>query len=640
MQQKALIILLLLSIPAFCHAKSPREELGKVSKEELSMTSIPEDLEADAVILFDKGEYFFGYIYPVTFREHKRVKVFTKRGTEFANISIPFHHGEKIRDFEGYTFTKSGRKIRLESKQVFTKKGKDWDEIVCTLPGVEEGGVFEYRYEKWSDNIYFLGPWYFQNEIFTKLSQVSIKLQAGWLYSYRFSNPKEAKTKPKAEDGLTEKGYIWTLENVQAIREELHMACIDDYRTAIYFEKTFYKLAEGSQKRDTVDTWEEIGEMADSLYRSSVKDKHKTKVNEKALELTQNLATPTEKAVKVYDYVRQSIEWNEERGIFNFEDKFLETIGARLEGTAVEKNLLLWKLLGDAGIEAYPILLSTRDYGRIFKNSPGLAQFNHLIVYVKLEGGESLLDAVDRLCPFGMLPVDDLGGYGLLLDRGRSRLIQIPANKVCSIEYTATQGKLLEDGALVCSCVGSYQGYFNTNARKRVAKQGKEEFIKQEALHIIPTASIDSITCTALDSADQPFEISINLSAPHYAQVAGEAFYVNPTIFTRMESNPFQNESRSFPVDFDYPFTEIEDTEFLLPNGFGVKELPANTSREIPGVQFSKTFSVDGNLIKCRRQLAVTQLVFPVQQYQELRNLYQDIVSADQLLVALTREHK
>jgi transglutaminase-like putative cysteine protease len=646
MKPKTFIIIPVLVMVIFFSGESFGQKWGKVSKEELNMTSIPEDLDADGVILFDKGEYFFGYTYPVTLREHKRIKVFTKKGTESADISIPFLHGEKIRDIEGHTFTREGRKIRLRSGQVFTKKGRDWDEVVFTMPGVEEGCVFEYRYDKWSDLTYVLGPWYFQNEFFTKLSQVSLRLPGGWGYSYRLANPGQTVIEPRVEDVLTprsrEKEYIWTLENVPPIREEPFVACIHDYRTSIYFELMLYKDRRilGYGEDEVIDTWGEFGEGVDTLYRSLTHGREK--VNEKARDLTQGMETQPEKAVRIYDYVRQDISWNGERGIFNLRDKYLETLLTRLEGTAAEKNLLLWNLLRAAGIEAYPVLISTRDYGRMIVGLPGLFQFNHLIVCVRplFQPGreEWFVDAIDRSCPFGMLPAGDLVAHGLLLDGKESRIIEIPQCKVSSRQHFVTKAQLFEHGGFACSTAVGYYGYLRIHARGQVSKQGRDEFAKQEALGVIPVAAIDTIAYTALDSVDQPLQMSFTLSAPQYAQLMGEKLYVNPTLFTRRETNPFKNESRSFAVEFGYPFSKIEETEFLIPSGFAVQELPANVNREIGGAKFSRTFSAEANLIRCRREMIITRPVFLAQYYTELRNFYQEIVSADQLLVVLGKE--
>jgi hypothetical protein len=120
--------------------------------------------------------------------------------------------------------------------------------------------------------------------------------------------------------------------------------------------------------------------------------------------------------------------------------------------------------------------------------------------------------------------------------------------------------------------------------------------------------------------------------------MVGEDIYINPTLFTRMESNPFESESRDFPVDFSYPFARIEDFEVLVPGELEVSQLPEDVYRVIKGAEFSKEFSFEDGRLRCHRELTVSKLTFPVEQYEEIRNFYQDVVSADQLQVVLTRK--
>ncbi len=563
------------------------------------------------------------------------MKVLTKRGTESANVSILFHRGEKVIDLEGYTVTPDRRKFYLDPDQVFTKKGEDWNEMVFALPAVEEGCVFEYRYGKRTKYTYVLGPWFFQNDIFTKLSQVTLKLERGWLYSYFFKNAERAKTEPRMVDALGGMEYIWTFENVPPIREEPYVICLDDYRTAVYFEQSGWKNPY-SEKRDPIDTWAECGELADTIYKSFKYDK--SKVKNKASELIEGAPTDSAKAVKIYDFVRKEIDWNGERGIFNLDEKSLRKILDRKEGTATENNYLLLKLLEHAGIEAEPVLISTRSNGRVLKLKPGLIHFNHLIVRAKLGETHCYLDAVDRRCPFGILPGADLGEYGLLLDGDKSHVISLPRPEVISRRHIITRGSVAQDGGFACSSFVTYAGYPNLTVRERIQEKGKEAFVKDELLNSIPSATMGQVALARLDSADCPLELSLDFSAPQYAQMAAEDWYVNPTLFTRLESNPFDSEDRKFTIDFGYPFVHIEDTELAIPSGLDVRDLPKNVYGVMDGAEFRKTFSLEDGILKCHRELTVNKLAFPTTQYKEIRDFYHGIVIADQLQVVLTRK--
>jgi hypothetical protein len=638
------IFILVLVTLILCPVQSFGQKWGKVSEEEKSMTSMSEDPDADAVILFDMGEYFFKHVYPVTLARHTRVKVFSKRGIEYANISTPFLQGEKVTNIEGHTFSRDGKRVELKEDQIFTRKGENQYEIAFTLPGVDEGCVFEYRYQLWSDYTYILRPWYFQNDIFTKLSQIILKLQSGWVYSYSFMNPRGLSTEPRVEDSFVQrreqKDYIWTYHNIQPIREEPFVDCLKDYRTGVWFERTDPKKR-GAAFKARIDTWREMGQRIDDRFDKFIEEKQ---ISQKAAELTQAAVTDRGKARAIYDYVSRNIEWNGERGIFNFNKRYLETVLTRpleeLRGTAMEKNLLLWKLLRGDGLEAWPVLIGTRDHGRTIATMPGLFQFNHIITWAKIGGEDLFLDAADPSLPFGLLPTSDLVEYGLVVDGEQRGLIRIPPCKVRSRKHFAARAELGEDGGLICSTAVSYEGYPSVSVRKQLTEEAPEQLVEQGVLSLLPAATIDSVNCFPVDSLAQPLRMRIRFSTAHYAQAAGKTLYLNPTLFTRVESNPFKSEARDLPVEFPYPLTVREDVEFSIPAGFEIVELPSDVHQKMPGVSFSKMFSTVGNLITCHRRLEHTGTNFPVEQYQTVRNFYQEIVNADQLMVVLAKKEE
>jgi transglutaminase-like putative cysteine protease len=632
---RALAAVFVLVITPFCGGAFCSQDWGKIDQGELNLATIAEDPDADAVVLFDKGKYLFGYLAPVTLERHTRVKVLTKRGVEHASISIPFLHGEKVTNVEGHTFTPDGRKIKLNKKQVFVKKGTHWNEVAFTLPGVEQGCILEYRYQKRSHYTYILGPWYFQDEIHTKMSQVAVEIEPGWAYTYNLVNPRDAEIEAATDKGPISKHYTWTLHNIPPLDQEDFVDCLRDHLTAMYFER-INPLTADSKTRDPVEAWKEIGELMDDFYGRFKRGRRE--VHERALQLTQDLPADSAKVASIYDYVRRDVAWNGERGIVNFDDDYLKNVLSESEGSAVEKNLFLIQLLEGVGIEAYPMLIGTRDYGRTLTNLPGLLHFNHLIAYVEVAEGGMLLDAVDRSCPFKVLPANDLVTHGLLLDGERSGLAEIHPPQVNSVEHIVTRCNIMEDGGLACSSVIARQGHCAVYTRKQVAEKGKEKFIQEMALLSIPTGSVSDARYAALDSVERTLQINFTLSVPDYAQVAGEDMYFNPTLFARLESNPFTDEERNLPVNFPYPLTKVEETQFSIPEGFEAGELPEEVHKEIPGAEFIKRFSLEGNLVRCYRQFTLSQWLFPVEQYGELRSFHQEVASADQLQIILTRK--
>lgn len=631
MKDVNIIFVLSLSVILFSYNPSLCQEWGEISREELNMASIPEDPQAHAVILFDIGEYSFERVDEVIFKQHKRVKVFTKKGTEVANISIPLRHREKLKSLDGCVVTKEGKKLRLDQKQVFVQKGENWNEILFALPGVEEGCVFEYRYEKRSTFTYFLSPWYFQNEEFTKLSKVTLNLLGYLVYSFTFI-PSEAKTEPQR---VNSNSYIWTFVNVPSLKKEPNVFNLNDHRTAIYFELVIQKPA-GLKGYEAVDTWKEVGESIDDIYKKLLRKNRKV-ISQKSRELTNGITSDSGKAVAIYNFVRDKIAWGGERGILNIDEKFPENIFERLVGTSVEKNLLLFGLLEDAELEVFPVLISTRNYCRAMEQ-PGLYQFNHLIVGLEHRGRKIFIDAVKKYYSFGMLPVEDLGGYGLKLNGELSRVIEIPFRTVDNKEHYFTKVTLMEDGEIVCTTLVSYKGVSDALNRQVIAEMGVEKFVNDRVLQGQAGALLDTVMHTSLHDLVEPLEVRICFSISHWCQVTGEYLFVNPIFSTTIESNPFDSENRRFPVEFAHPLTRIEEVELSIPNGYEVRGMPESVYLNISGATFSRRFSLNGNQLKCYRAFTITKPVFQIDQYYKLRDLYQEIVKADNSTVLLSKE--
>ena len=88
---------------------------------------------------------------------------------------------------------------------------------------------------------------------------------------------------------------------------------------------------------------------------------------------------------------------------------------------------MLTAMLRFAGLEAHPVLISTRENGQPIQLYPILGQFNHVLTHVKIGAQEYLLDATEPLRPHSILPVAALNGNGWLVHKKTPRWINIPA---------------------------------------------------------------------------------------------------------------------------------------------------------------------------------------------------------------------
>ena len=102
------------------------QEWGKISKDILRATSMPELPNAEAIILFDKGENHITYENKLIFKRHRRIKIFSEAGKKYANISISYWYKDTLEKIRAQVILPNGKKIKLNKKNIFADTDSCW----------------------------------------------------------------------------------------------------------------------------------------------------------------------------------------------------------------------------------------------------------------------------------------------------------------------------------------------------------------------------------------------------------------------------------------------------------------------------------------------------------------------------------
>ena len=107
-----------------------------------------------------------------------------------------------------------------------------------------------------------------------------------------------------------------------------------------------------------------------------------------------------------------------------------------------------------------------------------MAQFNHILANVHIQGKDYLLDAIDPFRPYDQLSEADLVSSGYLLDKKASRWIELP--KPSDSRQTAFIEADLSDPAKAVYKVDlKCSGYFAINRRKEYEEKDKAPTLKR-----------------------------------------------------------------------------------------------------------------------------------------------------------------
>ncbi|SDK17608.1 Transglutaminase-like superfamily protein [Catalinimonas alkaloidigena] len=608
----------LLLLPLFLALSLPAGAVGslkwgKVSKEELALTVCDYDSSAVAVMLDEAGKVTFAYGSDPIIYKHFRIKILDDKGLDYADVRLPFYVKDNLESINGIRAQTinvepdgSITKHEVSNKEIFEVRLDDrWSEKRFTFPNVRKGSIIEYSYRTYSESVVFLEGWVFQNDIPTLHSAFEAEIPSGLDYRVLYQGTRLLKNYSETPTSK------WELEDLPAIRKEVHAPHLLDYVEKIRFQLAgYYKRgsmpSSGMEYTTLMKTWEKFS--ADVLeadaFRLYLEKKGWAR---KRLEENMTLPVdPTDRARAIYAFVRDHFRWNGEYGYFA--DKTPDQLWEAQEGASDEINLLLCLLLRAADLEADPVLVSTRSHGRVFRGAPMLSQFNHLIANVHIDGKDQPLDAILGHHPYGCLPYQDLneGLYLLHASKGRWLEPTQPATNVA----TSIQVNLQDPSQTVSEYEINYTGYEAVRMRQQLAKGGEEWLRKQWNTK----GTLERLEIENLAALDKPLTIRCQLIQP--SQAAGNRMYFQPDFQSQFDENPFSEAKRYYPIEFDYPFTEIFTMSVVLPPGLQVEELPKSLKAVTPDRSAS---------IQYQSQQIETQI-----QIQGRSTLHQHLIGADQ----------
>lgn len=630
-------------------------KFGKVDPAELSMETYEADPEAGAVILFEREHIYFDFVQEklqLIFEVHRRIKILSSSETDQADIEIPYYaysRQEEIIAIKGMTYNLEGGEIveyKMGRDAVFTDDINEYFSLKkFVLPNVKEGSVIEYSYRKTSERNSYVPSWYFQHAIPAKMSQVYIDVPDGFNFDrvYR-GNPIdgfEVETAAYNPDFIDVPGirHLYTGRNIPAMKEEPYTSTISNYVARLKLELTSLHLPKYSIYQEFNSSWKG---MTETMLKSSAYTSYLGKKNEIKTLLQQVNADPSDPASflpAVQSLVKDVARWNGDRG--RYPDQNLKKLLSEKEGNGASINLLMTGLLQAAGLKAYPVLLSTRSHGAVQSFKAMSDQFNHVAIYVDLEEGSIVLDATDPFCPTGTLPFADLNGKGFILDG--------TGNNWTSLESPAKMESWLR-GSLVIDASGQVTGSlaFNDKGYEAVAwrkhlyrnDDDKDEYMETRVLEDVPDAKITELTIENQELLGETLKTKCQFSSSQFGDASGDFIYLQPLLFCTIDENPFETETRDYPVEFGARIDERVTFTLTIPEGYEVEALPEPTRVVLPGkvATFTYNSASVGNNVQVMSTLQINKAFFGPEEYPDLRAFYAYVVKKQSEQIVLKKK--
>ena len=627
MKKPSTLLLIALFTALTTLAQKDAPSYGKVGKEELQMTTCDFDPEAEAVILIKVGETTMSLSgdQPMLQTDYRvRIKILKDKGTEQANVQIPYFSYDKtdmVSNISGDTYNvdASGNivKSKLDHSGIYYKDLNRYvSEAVFSLPDVKKGSVFEYKYSKISRAYTEIDPWYFQDVIPTAFCQFFLHIPEYFDFTSHqvLTLPMDVK-----DESTTDMIKTYTMKNIPGIRAEPYMSAARDYMQRLEFQLDGIKIP-NEPYRSVHGSWLGLNkELLESEYFGTQLHKNIPHTQELDKQLA-ILKDTVARMAAVYDYVRQHMNWDGATGIYS--DGVKAAWEKRSAGIS-DINLILVNLLRDAGVDADPLLVSTRQHGRANPFSPLLAQFNETMATVNVDGHRYVLNAADKINPYHLIPYDVHYTAGYIVDADNPHWVILVNDKPYKT-VVVLSGEMNDQGTVTGTAeVSSYN--YSRNPRCESLKQGMDKFKEAYFTKGYGNLKIDSLSVVNQDNDSLPLRQDVAFTSP--LNHTGQYLFFSPNLFLGLEENPFVAERRFTDVDFGYQQSYLMAGAFQIPDGYEFEGLPKDMRMMLPdtSVVLIRMMQAEGNLVNYRISLEFRRHVYSIDEYADFREFYKKL---------------
>ena len=660
--KKVIIYLILFVLSVNVQAQS--FELEKVTKAQLEEKVHAIDTSAVAAILFKKARTIFKYNPKDGFSTKTefsiKIKIYKKEGLSWANFEIPYYVGyenlnkEYVTIQKAYTYNLENGKVvkqKVSGESKFKEKLNElWQTKIVAFPNVKEGSIIELKYEFVTENLSELPVFQYQYKIPVDYAQYVTEIPGFYLYQAIKSGYVEVTINDKIESASLEyddnnlhtgTNYlnfqqihtIYEVANVPALIEEDYVSNINDYYGKIEQELKTIQFPDTPVKQ-IATSWESV---AKSIYEEKEFGGELSKTNyflNDLKKITDKTDSKEERLKAIYEFVKSKMNWNEKKGYYT--RKGIETAYQEATGNVAEINLMLTSMLKMGGLDASPVLLSTRDNG--VPMFPSRSKFNYVIASVLLDGKQYLLDATDKFCTINNLPNRDLNDKGRLInkDGSSSEIDLMPTYN--SLYNRNVLSKIESNGELSGQIREQYFDYQALRFREKYSGISKESYLEKEE-KTYPGLEIENYELKNDKLIYDPIIETYTFKNKSAVEIIGDKMYFSPMLYFSTKENPFKQDNRQYPVNFSFPSKDKYLIVIVIPEGYKVESLPKSTSIGIDKKYLSFNFSATNTdkQITIAINFEINESVIPSEHYDTLKQFFKVMIEKENEKIILKK---
>lgn len=599
------------------------------------------DKTAGALIIYDYGEAKFidnDNGFDMLFHRKFRIKILSEAGLKYAQLGIEVYQEDEkyeyIQNFSAITYNDQNGTIQqtetIKKEMLDEKINDSWNRKKIAIAGVKVGSVIDVDYTISSPFLFNLHDWEFQYDIPVLYSEYKAYMIPFYTYQYicigisRFDEF-QAYTDPgisRRSFGIEYKNQIYKFvkRNIPAFTDDSFISSPSDYKMKIDFQLSKVITTAGVPI-DIISTWEEISKkllkhFSFGKYVKASKGRAKKIIEE----LDINQLPEEEKLDKLVSYVKQNFNWN---GYYDeFAHKNIKEFMNDKSGNVGNINLFLLALLNEAGFEASPVILSTRDHGKIYYDYPFLKFFNYVVVIAKLDGKYILMDACEKNSTFDQIPNWCINDNGLIIQKDSVSWVPLITKKI-SIEDHNFQLQLNKPKDSLFCRYSYFANSYDAIREKSSYNNAPDDYFNKKAEKFLEDFNLSKLQ-TEDNTKDFRFELQGSVKANNIENF----IIIDPFMNLPITENPFSQKSREYPIDMIYPFQRNFTSKIELPVNSKIIEKPNTVTINSDNFLLSYTIIENENnlIVSCSYQFK--KPIYKAEEYQKLQQFMDKVIYA------------
>ena len=615
------------------------------------MTSFPAAPGAGAIQLYyrdaidDREGFEFIYV---------KIKVLNEKGVKHADVQLfvpPEYH---IRDLKARTIHPDGKIVEFSGKPmekvVFKTRGVKLLAKTFTFPEVTVGSVIEYKYRLERGNSIPDNEWIVQHELYTVKETFRMRSYQGRLIDAKgqegpaqvsavFSRlPGSLRPKLKGES------YEMEVENMPAFEPEEYMPPEESYKPHVRF---FYAV---DQTTIPDKFWEDVGRHLSEQVEHFIGNSGE--VREAAAQAIGGETDPEKKLRKLYARAQQvrNLSYERERTAEELKKENLKDSDSAANvlkrGYAYRNGIVrLFAALARAeGFDVSVLAVSNRSERFFEKGVLSSNQIADEMVAVKLNGKDVYLDPGTKYCPYGLLRWNHSDTVALRLDKKGGTFLTVPSAsyKDAYLQRNANM-EFTQEGVLKGTIAVSFNGVEALEHRLdalETDEAGRSKQMEDELAGWLPMgANIKLKESSGWETPETPVTAVYQVEVPGFASVVGKRVLMPSCLFQVKQKDAFKHSERKYPVYFAYAFSEFDNVQIKLPEGYTSDGGPQHQTERLPYAMYEIAGKFDAGKLITQRQLLVNGIYFDVAHYPEVKAFFGKVQSGDEQPFIVQAEH-